>query len=184
MAGPESSALSGTGTRFRDGAILVKERVRVLGGARGRRPRQGGNALCVPVYERAGYEGEKSVFGRLVREALTGRCIRGGHRKRILLVDFYEFLRVEFRHLQLSGNDDSSGIRMTGGSLGQSEHATNEVISESKPTRRGRLSDGVEHESPVGTIDGNPEGTHGAEDEISYQSQVEAPRLEEWTIWH
>ena len=48
---------------------------------------------CEPVYDRAVYGEEKSVFGRAVRDALGGECIvSSGTASRVLIVHLYSFI--------------------------------------------------------------------------------------------
>lgn len=51
---------------------------------------------CAPVSERAIYEENMSVFGRTIRDALSGECTENVHLPRVLLVDLYRFVRREF----------------------------------------------------------------------------------------
>lgn len=60
---------------------------------------------CAPVYDRAIYEENTSLFGRILRDALSGECIEAGHHDRVLVVDLYNFLRREFRPFERPRGD-------------------------------------------------------------------------------
>lgn len=55
------------------------------------------NKACAPMFDVAIYEEKMSMFGRVLRNALSGECIKEGHHDRILIADLYTFLRREFQ---------------------------------------------------------------------------------------
>lgn len=80
------------------------------GGGGGEWPQYEKTKACVPVYDRAIYKENKSVFGTVVTDAVLGECIEEGHHERVLMIDLYKFLRHEFcafekpREVRAGGN--------------------------------------------------------------------------------
>ena len=80
-----------------DGNAALKQNAKKFPRKRERQPEEHGFArACASVSERAIYEDNMSVFGRTVRDALSGECTENVHLPRVLVVDVYSFVRREF----------------------------------------------------------------------------------------
>lgn len=84
---------------------------------RGEKSQLQGTAPCIPSYERASYEDNHSVFGRILRDALAGKCLQKGHHRRISILDIYEFMRREFQRFQRAGESPAPGFQNADDSL-------------------------------------------------------------------
>lgn len=97
--GPRGDVGDGSGGGV--GNIIGNRKPRaLLSTQRGSDSIYGLNKACAPMFDVAIYEEKMSMFGRVLRNALSGECIKEGHHDRVLIADLYTFLRREFQKFE------------------------------------------------------------------------------------